>query len=135
MLAAKYTFFASISICIILLTQHLAFLLYSGKWALYVALVLSTLTVLLTKYILDKKYIFYYKVKDRKDDFDKLFLYSVMGVFTTAIFWTVEIVFNNIFGSPLAKYFGAGLGLSVGYIIKYNLDKRYVFVVNKESAK
>lgn len=50
-----------------------------------------------------------------------------MGVFTTFIFWGFEIGFDLIFKTEMAKYIGAVFGLSIGYIIKYFLDKKFVF--------
>jgi putative flippase GtrA len=50
-----------------------------------------------------------------------------MGVFTTLIFWGFEIAFDAVFASEVAKYWGAVLGLALGYTTKYQLDKRYVF--------
>ena len=54
-----------------------------------------------------------------------------MGILTTIIFWVVEIGFDIIFKFDSAKYIGATIGLSIGYIAKYILDKNFVF---KESA-
>ena len=51
-----------------------------------------------------------------------------MGIFTTIIFWGTEIIFNTLSQSPYAKYLGAVIGLSIGYVIKYFLDKKYVFI-------
>ena len=50
-----------------------------------------------------------------------------MGVFTTLIFWGFEILFDKLFEHELSKYAGAVIGLSIGYIVKYNLDKKFVF--------
>ncbi len=50
-----------------------------------------------------------------------------MGVFTTFIFWGFEIGFDVIFENQNAKYAGALLGLGIGYIVKYFLDKKFVF--------
>ncbi len=87
----------------------------------------GTLAGLILKYILDKKYIFYHKPKNKKDDGKKFALYSLMGVFTTFIFWGFEIGFDFAFHSEIAKYIGAILGLSIGYVVKYFLDKKFVF--------
>jgi putative flippase GtrA len=76
---------------------------------------------------LDKKYIFFHKPKSKKDDGKKFFLYSLMGVFTTFIFWGFEIGFDYMFESQNAKYIGAVIGLGIGYIVKYFLDKKFVF--------
>lgn len=128
MLALKYTLFAAMSILTNLLFQYLSFHLYNGFASLYLAMLVGALAGLVTKYILDKKWIFYHIPKDKKDDAKKFILYFVMGVFTTIIFWGTEITFDYLFTNPNAKYLGAIIGLSVGYVIKYYLDKSYVFV-------
>ena len=92
----------------------------------------GTLAGLVAKYILDKKFIFYHEVKNKKDDAKKFALYSLMGVFTTIIFWGTEIAFDALSQDHNAKYLGAVIGLSIGYIIKYFLDKKYVFIHREE---
>lgn len=132
MLAFKYTLFAIISTGFNLLFQSFSFFFYSGIASLYIAMFIGTVAGLVVKYILDKKYIFYHTPKDKSDDARKFLLYSFMGVFTTIIFWGTEIMFNALFQSQYAKYLGAVIGLSIGYIIKYFLDKRYVFIHKME---
>lgn len=132
MLALKYTLFAAISILTNLLVQYLSFHLYSGFASLYLAMLIGTLAGLVTKYILDKKWIFYHIPIDKKDDAKMFILYSIMGVFTTIIFWGAEIFFDYLFANPNAKYLGAIIGLGVGYVIKYYLDKNYVFICKEE---
>lgn len=128
MIAVKYAIFSIISIFVNLLSQYLSFLFYSGFIALYIAMFLGTFSGLLVKYILDKKFIFYYQIQNKTEDLKKFTLYSIMGVFTTIIFWTTEIAFDAFFKNDYAKYMGAILGLSIGYIIKYSLDRRFVFI-------
>lgn len=130
LLVLKYSFFALIATIINLFTQFISLAIYSQNFSLYIAMFLGTLTGLITKYILDKKYIFYYVVKDKKEDSQKFILYSIMGIFTTLIFWGFEIGFDYIFDSEIAKYIGAIIGLSIGYITKYFLDKKFVFKGN-----
>ncbi len=134
MLAIKYTIFALISTLFNLLFQYLSFLVYSDFASLYVAMFFGTLAGLVAKYILDKKFIFYHTPKDKKDDAKKFALYSLMGVFTTVIFWGTEIAFDTLSGNPNAKYLGAVIGLSIGYVIKYFLDKKYVFIHKEEAV-
>ena len=88
----------------------------------------GTIAGLLVKYALDKRYIFYYETKRKSDDIKKFFIYSCMGVITTFIFWGTEICFATIWHHEISKYIGAVIGLSIGYITKYNLDKRFVFI-------
>lgn len=130
LLVLKYSFFALIATFINLFTQFISLAIYSQNFSLYIAMFFGTLTGLIAKYILDKKYIFYYVVKDKKEDSQKFILYSIMGVFTTLIFWGFEIGFDYIFDSEIAKYIGAIIGLSIGYITKYFLDKKFVFKGN-----
>ena len=55
-------------------------------------------------------------------------LYSGMGVLTTLLFWGVEYAFHLVFGTDTMRYLGGAIGLTAGYVIKYHLDKRFVFV-------
>ena len=126
-MAIRYIYFAVISTLVNLLFQYISFYFYNGFLSLYLAMFLGTLSGLILKYILDKKYIFYHKSRSKKDEGKKFLLYSLMGVFTTFIFWGFEIGFDFVFASEIAKYIGALIGLSIGYIVKYNLDKKFVF--------
>jgi len=128
MLTIKYIFFAVISTFLNLIFQWAVFFIYAGSGAIYVAMFIGTLVGLITKYILDKKWIFYHTVKNKKDDAKKFVLYSLMGVFTTLIFWGTEMAFYYFVPYSNAKYIGAIIGLTIGYIIKYFLDKKYVFI-------
>jgi putative flippase GtrA len=123
----KYSLFALLSIVVNIIFQYISFILYHGFLSLYVAMFVGTLAGLIFKYILDKKFIFYHTSKNRQEEGKKFILYSLMGVFTTLIFWGVEIGFDSLFENSNAKYLGAIIGLTMGYIIKYYLDKKFVF--------
>ena len=127
MIAFRYVLFAIISTLVNLGFQYLSFLVYSGFLSLYVAMFIGTLAGLILKYVLDKKYVFFHEPKSKKDDGKKFLLYSLMGVFTTFIFWGFEIGFDFFFQDENAKYLGAFIGLAIGYVVKYNLDKKFVF--------
>lgn len=120
----RYIIFAIISIAINLSTQYFV-LIFAD--VLYIAMFFGTFLGLITKYFLDKKFIFYYRSKNKIDDSKNFFMYSFFGIFTTLVFWGFEISFDAIFKSDLAKYVGALLGLVIGYILKYFLDKNFVF--------
>lgn len=127
MIALRYILFAALSTALNLLFQYLSFMLYSGFLSLYIAMFVGTVAGLVLKYILDKKYIFFHTPKSKRDDGKKFFLYSLMGLFTTFIFWGFEIGFDALFENESAKYIGAVIGLSIGYVVKYFLDKKFVF--------
>lgn len=88
---------------------------------------------LVVKYILDKRYIFAFKPKNMAEDTRTFVLYVIMGGITTLIFWGFELVFHYVFETKSMRYLGGAIGLSIGYIIKYQLDKRFVF--GKESLE
>ena len=126
--AVKYALFAAISTLSNIGAQRLSFAVYEGRFAIYIAMFFGTLSGLLIKYVLDKWFVFYYKTKSIRRDLFKFLMYSAMGIVTTIIFWAVELAFNRLFVFAASKYLGAAVGLTVGYTIKYFLDKRFVFV-------
>ncbi|MFP4362651.1 MAG: GtrA family protein [Spirochaetia bacterium] len=128
MLAVKYTIFALTAMGINLATQKAVLFIYSGSLSLYLAIIAGTGTGLIVKYMLDKRFIFYYKTSGHAENVSRFFLYSFMGVFTTLIFWFSELSAHFIFQTDYAKYIGGALGLTIGYITKYFLDKRFVFI-------
>ncbi len=127
MIAIRYIIFAIISTIVNLFFQWLSFFMYDGFLSLYLAMLVGTLAGLVLKYVLDKKYIFFHETKGTKDNGKKFLLYSLMGVFTTFIFWGFEIGFDFVYEDENAKYLGAVIGLAIGYVVKYNLDKKFVF--------
>jgi len=127
MIAIKYICFAVLAISLNLFAQYLLLLIYVGEGALYLAILTGTGVGLVAKYILDKKYIFYHQPSNGRKDAQMFLLYSLTGVFTTVLFWGTELLFDYIYASENAKYIGAIIGLSVGYICKYFMDKKYVF--------
>ena len=129
--AVKYVIFAIIATGVNLAAQWTSLRIYGALFSLYVAMAAGTIFGLAVKYVLDKKYIFYHKTDTKMDDVKKFVIYSLMGVFTTVIFWGTEIAFDSVWHSQASKYIGAVLGLSIGYITKYRLDKRFVFRESK----
>ena len=123
-----YTIFAAISIFANIGSQDLSLRLYSGQFSLHVSIFIGTAIGLAVKYLLDKKYIFRYQTRDIGHDTYTFVLYTAMGIFTTAIFWGFEYSFDYIFQTLEMRYTGGVLGLIIGYLIKYRLDKRFVFV-------
>ena len=122
----NYTLFSIYAILLNLFFQEFSFMILI-KGNIYVSIIVGTIAGLILKYYLDKKYIFNFNT-DRVIKETKIFiLYSITGIFTTFIFWTSELIFYYFFHLKYMKYFGAILGLTIGYIVKYHLDKNIVF--------
>lgn len=127
-IAIRYAFFAILATIGNILTQDIYSYLDCGRFSLYLSILFGTIIGLLIKYFLDKKYIFKYETANIKQSTKVFILYSIMGIFTTLIFWGVELIFHYIFATKEMRYFGGALGLIIGYIIKYKLDQHYVFM-------
>jgi hypothetical protein len=126
-IAFKYSLLAVLATLLNLSTQEVVVRTYDGSFAIYLAMALGTLAGLVSKYLLDKKTIFQFITTSHREDFIKFTLYGLTGVATTAIFWSFELGFDSLIGGKIARYIGAIIGLSIGYGVKYQLDKRYVF--------
>ena len=131
-IAVLYAVFAAFATAVNICSQALVIWLYHGPYAVSLSILFGTAAGLPVKYMLEKRHIFSFESENLAHDGRMFALYSFMGVFTTAIFWGVELVFQHLFGTDAMRYLGGIIGLTLGYIIKYHLDKRYVFV--KRSA-
>ena len=134
-LAFRYAAFAGIATMLNILAQDVTTRLYDGTSCLYVSMFVGTLTGLLFKYFMDKRYIFYYSATNLTEDGQKFVLYSCMGILTTLFFWGVELLFEYYFHTKGLRYLGGVIGLSIGYWIKYQLDKHFVFVGRTEKTR
>ena len=101
---------------------------YQGNFYVEISILIGTICGLPLRYFLEKRYIFLFQSKDLNNDSKLLALYSLMGVITTFIFWGFEFAFHKVFEAEYFRYIGALLGLSIGFYIKYRLDKKFVFV-------
>lgn len=101
--------------------------LYQGSYAVTLSMFVGTGVGLLVKYVLDKRFIFRFKAQSTAHDTQTFLLYSLMGVATTVIFWGFEYAFDFIFQTKELRYLGGAIGLAIGYLVKYWLDKRFVF--------
>jgi len=126
-LIVRYAAFAVVSTIANLGTQR-AILHYGDTVPYFAAAVgAGTIVGLVIKYMLDKRWIFFDPETGVKNHSRKFSLYTAMGVATTAIFWSTETLFWMIWQTEMMRELGAILGLSVGYVVKYNLDRRFVF--------
>ncbi len=123
----KYAIFAAVSTAVNLFAQWIISQIVPGPLGVYSGMLTGTAAGLLVKYILDKKYIFYYRTDSVKKDIRKFIIYTLMGIITTAVFWGLEYTFYVLFANENLRFIGAVIGLSLGYIIKYLLDRKFVF--------
>ena len=124
----RYSGFAALATGANLLTQRA--LLQAGDTALIFILAMGagTLVGLALKFVLDKRWIFQDRGTDLKANSRKFSLYTLAGGVTTLIFWGAESAFWIIGRTDFMRELGAVIGLAAGYFVKYNLDKRYVFI-------
>ena len=126
-IAALYALFAILATIANIGAQDITLRLYTGQHQLPVSVLVGTAVGLGAKYALDKKWIFKYQTENAAHNARAFFFYALVGVFTTAIFWTCEFAFHYLFQTKAMRYTGGVIGLAIGYYLKYRLDKRFVF--------
>lgn len=131
----RYGLFAIVAIFVNLATQRVSLMAYTGAASLVVAIIAGTASGLVLKYLLDKYYIFYDTRSDLAVHGRQFALYTAMGLVTTFIFWATEYSFWMIWETHAMREVGAILGLGVGYVTKYHLDRRFVFATPDFPAK
>jgi len=127
-LVARYTSFSVIATLSNITTQAATFWFYHGDDGLVISIIAGTAIGFVVKYLLDKRFIFFDKRTSATGELTKVTLYGVTAIVTTIIFWSAEFGFWTLWHTSLAKYAGAVIGLCIGYVVKYLLDRRYVFV-------
>lgn len=127
MLILRYAAFSVFATIANLATQRLVLQFGSTSGYFAAAVGAGTIIGLVIKYFLDKRWIFHDVQTGVKNHGRKFSLYTAMGLITTAMFWGTETAFWLIWRTDVMRELGAILGLSVGYVVKYNLDRRFVF--------
>ncbi len=127
MLIVRYAGFSVLATIGNLMTQRVV--LSSAETGVHFAAAVGAGTIvgLVIKYLLDKRWIFYAADTGVKKNSRMFSLYAATGVITTGIFWGTETAFWLLWQTDMMRELGAILGLSVGYVVKYNLDRRFVF--------
>ena len=125
--AVKYALFAVLATTVNIAIQRALGALLEEPHCIYLAILAGTTGGLAVKYCLDRRFVFHYRPPSRPDETLRVLLYLAMSAFATAVFWAVELCFWAIFSFPAARYLGAALGLTLGYALKYELDRRFVF--------
>jgi putative flippase GtrA len=126
-LVLRYACFAVVATVANLAAQRLVLSVDESPLGFAAAMIAGTAVGLAIKYVLDKRWIFYDVSTGVRSHGQKFTLYTAMGIVTTLIFWGFETAFWSVWRTDLMREVGACLGLGVGYIVKYQLDRRYVF--------
>ena len=126
-LIQRYAGFAVLATLANLGVQRLVFMTGTTSRHLALAIGAGTVVGLMIKYALDKRWVFYDFGTGLARHGRKFMLYAGMGLVTTALFWGAETAFWMIWHTTAMRELGAVLGLMVGYLVKYNLDRRFVF--------
>lgn len=139
-LTALYAAFAGLAMGANLLVQWLVvdvakpWELVPAKLLVVPALAAGTGVGLLVKYPLDKRFIFRDRAGGAVQHAKKFSLYALMGLSTTAIFWGAELLARLVSSDERAMFAGGAMGLLIGYVVKYRLDRRFVFVQASNEA-
>lgn len=126
-LALRYTGFAVLAVLANLAVQRGVLALMPAPRGLVPALAAGTVAGLVLKYLLDKRWVFADRATGLAAHGRRFGRYTGTGVLTTAIFWGSESGAYALWGSDLAREGGAVVGLALGYVLKYRLDRRFVF--------
>ena len=133
-IAVLYTLFAVVSTAINIGSQMVSIWIYKGPFSVEISILVGTAMGLPLRYFLEKRYIFNFTSKNLVHDGKLFVFYSAMGVITTLIFWGTEYAFLLIYDTDFMRYLGGVIGLSIGFYVKYQLDKKYVFVNSSNEA-
>lgn len=133
-IAIFYTLFAVLSTALNIGSQMVSIWVYEGPFSVEISILVGTVMGLPPRYFLEKRYIFNVTSKNSIHD-GKLFIsYSAMGALTTLIFLGTEFVFYLAYHTDFMRYLGGVIGLSIGFYVKYQLDKKYVFASGSYEA-
>jgi putative flippase GtrA len=124
---SAYVLIAIVSTVLNLAAQSLVVRYFDIRYVIELSILIGTVVGMPPRYVLEKKYVFFFVSNDIKHDSKLFFFYSFYGVFTTLIFWSVEYMFHIYFAADFMRYVGGLVGLSIGFYLKYQIDKKYVF--------
>ena len=122
-----YVAFAIVATGVNLATQRMVLILGPGAGVFVLGRGEAWNEIVLEEYLLDRRWIFRDQGRGAAHHGRTFLKYSLMGLATTALFWITETLFWLSWGTETAREIGAILGLAVGYAVKYQLDRHFVF--------
>jgi putative flippase GtrA len=126
-IALPYTLFAVLYSVINTVSQMLSIWEYKRPNSVEISILVGTVANLTLCYFLEKRHIFNFTSQNLSHDGKLFILYSAIGVITILIFLGTEYAFHLIYYKNFMCYVGGVIGLAVGFYIKYQTDKKYVF--------
>lgn len=130
-IALLYAIFSAIAMAANVGSQIIFLFVYDGTYAVELSILVGTVVGMPVRYLLEKRYIFFFQASSIRMHGQVFLLYVCMSVITTCLFWATEYAFHLIFESDGMRYLGAILGLTIGSFAKYQLDKKYVFIKSR----
>lgn len=126
-----YTLFAVLSTVknVNIGSQMLSIWIYKGTLSIEISILAGIAMGLSLSYFLEKPYIFNFTRNNLVYD-GKLFVFysAIIGVITMLIFWGTEYAFHLFNDTDFMRYLSGIIGLSFGFYVKYQLDKKTFFV-------
>ena len=119
-LILRYSCFAFLATLANIFTQRIIMSFKQTNLFFIFAILIGTVVGLIIK-------IFFDNTSGIKLQSLKFGVYTSMSIISTLVFWVTEILFWVIGQTEHMREIGALIGLTFGYIIKYNLDRRFVF--------
>jgi putative flippase GtrA len=126
-LALRYAAFAVLAVLANLAAQRAVLAFGESAGHFVAAVALGTAVGLVVKYLLDRRWIFGERSAGLRATSRQFSRYTATGIATTAIFWATETAFWAIWQTHAMREVGAVLGLGIGYLLKYRLDRTWVF--------
>ena len=126
-LVLRYALFAPVATVVNLMLQRLVLAISPTTIGYVLGLIIGTVVGLGVKFILDKLYIFGDRASGFASNGRSFLKYASTGIATTLIFFTIETAFWLYWGTQTMREAGALLGLAIGYVAKYRLDRHFVF--------
>ena len=132
LLVPRYALFAVLATVANLMLQRLAIRISPTTMGYVLGLCLGTGVGLALKFVLDKFYIFGDRSQGLRRTGRSFLYYAATGIITTLVFAAVETAFWLYWEAM--REAGALLGLTIGYVAKYQLDRQFVFTATNDKA-
>ena len=134
-LVLRYASFAVLATVANLMLQRLVLSVSPTAIGYGLGLLMGTAVGLAVKFVLDKYYIFDDRTSGFVHNSQRFLKYAVMAIATTLIFFAIETAFWLYWGTERMREAGALMGLTIGYVVKYRLDRQFVFTAKCDTAR